>query len=154
MATMPSPDAATSTIPRADQAVVLQGPKENPIQSRKPHAKEEFNNPALMDLNSQLYARGLTRSGLKLEGLNSKAQDQVIKVISKLLSQRAVRLGSFFRIVVLNLRQDDFTQLEAMQTSHRVLSHDLDRLTDIHKDLKTRVIKAEKERELAKSQVA
>lgn len=47
--------------------------------------------PALAELNSQLYARGLTRSGLKLEGLNSKAQDQVVKVISKLLSQRTVR---------------------------------------------------------------
>lgn len=56
--------------------------------------------------------------------------------------------------VMLTSRKDDFAQLEAMQASHRVLSHDLDRLTDIHKDLKTRVIKAEKERELARSQVA
>lgn len=47
--------------------------------------------PALAELNSKLYARGLTRSGIKLDGLNSKAQDQVVKVISKLLSQRAVR---------------------------------------------------------------
>ena len=44
-----------------------------------------------MELNAQLYTRGLTRSGLKLEGLNSKAEDQVIKVISKFLSHRAVR---------------------------------------------------------------
>ncbi|KAJ9109878.1 hypothetical protein QFC19_001857 [Naganishia cerealis] len=93
--------------------------------------------PALVELNAQLYARGLTRSGLKLEGLNSKARDQVMKVISKLLSQRA----------------DDFSQLEAMQTSHRVLAHDLDRLTELHKQLKHRVIIAEKDRELARSQV-
>lgn len=66
-------------------------PKANPSQSSKPHSKEDSRSPALVELNSQLYTRGLTRSGLKLESLNSKAQDQVIKVISKLLSQRAVR---------------------------------------------------------------
>jgi hypothetical protein len=91
MTAMPIPDVATTTMPRTDQAVIPQGPMENPIQSRKPTANDDARNPALMDLNSQLYARGLTRSGLKLDGLNSKAQDQVVKVISKLLSQRAVR---------------------------------------------------------------
>jgi hypothetical protein len=96
MATTSIPDLATTTIPRMDQAVVPQGHEEIPTQSRKPPAKEDLRNPALMELNAQLYARGLTRSGLKLEGLNNKAQDQVVKVISKLLSQRAVRPSLFY----------------------------------------------------------
>ncbi|KAJ9106277.1 hypothetical protein QFC21_001422 [Naganishia friedmannii] len=109
-------------------------------ESKVTDAKSETQraDPALVELNAQLYARGLTRSGLKLEGLNGKARDQVMKVISKLLSQRA----------------DDFTQLEATQTSHRILSHDLDRLTELHKQLKQRVVVAEKDKEIARSQVS
>ncbi|KAJ9124300.1 hypothetical protein QFC22_001100 [Naganishia vaughanmartiniae] len=120
---------------------VLENPQARPTakESKGIDAKSEAQraDPALVELNSQLYARGLTRSGLKLEGLNGKARAQVIKVIHKLLSQRA----------------DDFTQLEATQTSHRVLSHDLDRLTELHKQLKHRVITAEKDKEIARSQV-
>lgn len=101
--TIPDREALTPTVslPLTIQVTVPQAAlpvpsKESRPQTNKTPPKEDARNPALVDLNSQLYARGLTRSGLKLEGLNSKAQDQVIKVISKLLSQRAVRTAVMY----------------------------------------------------------
>lgn len=80
--------------------IVLDNTQGRPTKENKSNdVKNETqrSDPALVELNAQLYARGLTRSGLKLEGLNGKARDQVMKVISKLLSQRAV---SKFKLVV------------------------------------------------------
>ena len=95
MLTIPAPDQPTVMLPSTSQAADPPSAQdeEHAFPSSKIHSKGNTSNPALVELNAQLYTRGLTRSGLKLEGLNNKAQDQVIKVFSKLLDQRAVRWG-------------------------------------------------------------
>jgi hypothetical protein len=148
---VPTHQTASTVLDNSEGQPAVKGSKGSDVK-----VEVSRSDPALIELNAQLYARGLTRSGLKLEGLNNKARDQVIKVISKLLSQRAVSTsaGSMQRQEAeKTIRQDDFTQLEATQTSHRVLSHDLDRLTELHKQLKQRVVSAEKDKEIARSQV-
>jgi hypothetical protein len=44
----------------------------------------------LVALNAQLYAQGITKSALKLDGLSSKHRDNVIRILQGMLQKRTV----------------------------------------------------------------
>ncbi|KAG7548923.1 hypothetical protein FFLO_03215 [Filobasidium floriforme] len=91
----------------------------------------------LVALNAQLYAQGITKSALKLDGLSSKHRDNVIRILQGMLQKRT----------------EDLERTETISTAHRVLSYDHERLCGMHKKLKGRVIAAEKDKEGTKAQM-
>jgi hypothetical protein len=60
------------------------------LLSRTQNSSERREPSNLVALNAQLYAQGITKSALKLDGLSSKHRDNVIRILQGMLQKRTV----------------------------------------------------------------
>lgn len=90
------PSASGVKSPSRSAELLQPKPLASQLKSSSPMlSSSERREPSnLVDLNAQLYAQGITKSALKLDGLSSKHRDNVIRILQGMLQKRTVSQAS------------------------------------------------------------